>query len=967
MTYINQVGQPMIPDELFKAVLPDCERKHLRAGAMAEVRKHLAEFDIPCPIPPLPRVVDVKPKLPALLGENIEEHFEAIAQDVLGDLDQQVRNHFKRTPEKPTEFMIQPGWTRYVPGKPPQRVTEPIERVLTFDDETLVKRGNYTCMRGAVSTEAWYIWLHPAICVPNMLKFERQLVPIGTGRILIGHNVGFDRARVAEEYDMQGSGNFFLDTMSMHTATSGLGAEQRKAYAGISYKPEHVRRAIRWFSAGSPKNLVDCYNFHVHDYHGSYKGPTGPGLPMQKEDKEIRDIFVEAEGPHIIHMRIQELIMYMLNDVEKTKELASRVYPKYRFFNPSWVTLAATVVMGSSLLPVVDEWEEWRLTCEAVFNSISRDIEGSLYTVAEKLHDQWLNWVAGKIPKGMKAAEAKAINWLEGSPWEHNPWLSKLDWLPSTSGKTKGHALWWRKAKKKGERKFTAKGRTTPYLLELSWFDKPIYHTKAYGWVFDVENESEARGLHIIKTKDGRRFCRVPHKKGGENNCGNPLGKDYISSYENGIMTSSNSDAENVLKQAAAISYWASVQSRVTSQIVERGYNPYGADCNLIVPQLEVHGTATRRSVERLWLTTCGTKKTRVGSELKSRVQAPEGWTVVAADFDAQEMAIASRMCDSIPGLLGATAMGFTVMSGSKDDGTDAHSQLRDYLNRELSELRGWKQIEKDVWVDRDGNFVAFVDQISRGDSKAPGFAIIYGSGAKGLKATLKMIRKEWTDEECEAMANAALELRRGRKVKTGSGEELWIGGTDSNAFNFMGRLANSLIPKTPMLKSNMTTALRKSAVGRDYMTSRTNWGVQSSGQDLTHAVIVGFTWLCQKFDIKARFMLQYHDELLTMAQEDPENVMKAAAALNVAHLWAQAHLSRSLGLDDVPANNAFFSGTNIDYCFRKEVTDSQISVSWEEEILPGICLSPEDIFEDDKNPLVNPKEALWCPIKNKQ
>src|SRR6185437_11116574 len=52
-----------------------------------------------------------------------------------------------------------------------------------------------------------------------------SLIPMGKideGRIIVGHNISFDRARIKEEYNHNKSDNRFIDTMALHVAVSGL-------------------------------------------------------------------------------------------------------------------------------------------------------------------------------------------------------------------------------------------------------------------------------------------------------------------------------------------------------------------------------------------------------------------------------------------------------------------------------------------------------------------------------------------------------------------------------------------------------------------------------------------------------------------------------------------------------------------------------------------------------------------------
>ena len=67
----------------------------------------------------------------------------------------------------------------------------------------------------------------------------------------------------------------------------------------------------------------------------------------------------------------------------------------------------------------------------------------------------------------------------------------------------------------------------------------------------------------------------------------------------------------------------------------------------VILPQLVVAGTVTRRAVEPTWLTASNARETRVGLELKVMVQAPQGHHFVGADVDSQELWIAAVLGDA--------------------------------------------------------------------------------------------------------------------------------------------------------------------------------------------------------------------------------------------------------------------------------------------------------------------------------
>jgi DNA polymerase gamma 1 len=69
-------------------------------------------------------------------------------------------------------------------------------------------------------------------------------------------------------------------------------------------------------------------------------------------------------------------------------------------------------------------------------------------------------------------------------------------------------------------------------------------------------------------------------------------------------------------------------------------------------------------------------KPNRIGGELKTMIQAPDGYNLVGADVDSQELWIASTIGDShFSKIHGSTALGWMNLQGKKSDGTDMHSK----------------------------------------------------------------------------------------------------------------------------------------------------------------------------------------------------------------------------------------------------------------------------------------------------
>ena len=93
----------------------------------------------------------------------------------------------------------------------------PLEDTYAFDVEVLVPAGPQPILAAAVSKEAWYSWAAahlvdeaaaaapgPSCGGPGGAVSPSQLIPVGEGaRLIFGHNVSYDRARLTEEYSLR--------------------------------------------------------------------------------------------------------------------------------------------------------------------------------------------------------------------------------------------------------------------------------------------------------------------------------------------------------------------------------------------------------------------------------------------------------------------------------------------------------------------------------------------------------------------------------------------------------------------------------------------------------------------------------------------------------------------------------------------------------------------------------------------
>lgn len=456
--------------------------------------------------------------------------------------------------------------------------------------------------------------------------------------------------------------------------------------------------------------------------------------------------------------------------------------------------------------------------------------------------------------------------------------------------------------------------RIAPLLLRLTWKDQPIFFSKQHGWVFRISTTADRESfglsddLQPLKFEDTKHdehlslasesgvfaYYKLPHHDGGNANVGSPLSKGFVAAFEDGRLSAKEQGAKDALEMNAKCSYWVSSRERILKQMTvwqssQRQMNlpppsPESAlghqgKTGLILPQVITMGTVTRRAVENTWLTASNAKATRVGSELKSLIRAPAGYTIVGADVDSEELWICAVMGDAYFGLHGATALGWMTLEGSKSAGTDMHSITAKILG-----------------ITRDG-------------AKVFNYSRIYGAGVRHAVDLLKKGNPDLSLQRAQASAKELYARTKGKKrhQRTFFDRKFWYGGTESHVFNMLETIATSSNPRTPTLGCGVTQALRKSMLpetsedkaGEAYLPSRINWVVQSSGVDYLHLLLVGVEYLIQKHDIDAKYLISVHDDLRYLVKD--EDKLRFALILQIANLWTRSMFAYSLGINNLP------------------------------------------------------------------
>ncbi|CCD25198.1 DNA-directed DNA polymerase gamma MIP1 NDAI_0E03810 [Naumovozyma dairenensis CBS 421] len=888
-------------------------------------------------------------ELPKLQGNSLDEHFQKLGHFASEPYKTMALNKFTTIIPKPLQWVRTPGWTRYEPNKKPEQVPYPKETTIVFDVETMYKLSPYPTLATAVSDKAWYSWCSPYICdadTTNDSDEIKHLVPLGdnttTPRLIIGHNVGYDRARVLEEYNFKPSKTFFLDTQSLHVATSGLCSRQRPMFVQMKKKRKlleeeeaKVEESMRtttetedtdgitgistsslnnleeeedpWLNVSTMNSLSDVALFHC-------------GIKM---DKEPRDYFASLDKTIVVE-NFQKLMTYCSDDVDATSRVFDKVLRMFLKKCPHPVSFGALRALSSFILPTTETaWNNYIQNAEELYQNSKLMIENKIIESIEELvklkdDSEKLSRVVPKDP------------WLRQLDWTMKPIRMTKKGVPVKGQKLPGYPEWYRSLFANKDSKtpqITIKSRSIPIFFKLSWEDHPVVWTKESGWCFPVhrdEFETFKSKNYIIADEDSiaqyRRdtnsinedgtsdqiLLKVPHPNGPAFNCTTLLSKPYIHFFEKGVLKSDSELAHQALNMNSSGSYWMAARERIKSQFVvsrkdfpdqfqelssSSSVDAFNEQDNLaiILPTVIPMGTVTRRAVENTWLTASNAKGNRIGSELKTLIKAPKGYCFVGADVDSEELWIASLVGDSVFNIHGGTAIGWMCLEGTKNEGTDLHTKTAQILG------------------------------CSRNEAKIFNYGRIYGAGVKFAGQLLKRFNPSLGDEEAKETAIKLYENTKGKTKRSKIFKKFWFGGSESILFNKLESIAEQDEAKTPVLGCGITTSLMKRNLkSNSFLPSRINWAIQSSGVDYLHLLCCSMTYLIAKYNLNARLTISIHDEIRYLASE--KDKYKVAMALQISNIWTRAIFCEQMGIDDLPQNCAFFSAVDIDHVMRKEV-----------------------------------------------
>ncbi|KDE08357.1 hypothetical protein MVLG_01397 [Microbotryum lychnidis-dioicae p1A1 Lamole] len=522
--------------------------------------------------------------LPATQGPTMSHHFHALgkgtAEPYLSLAHSFAETELPPMPEKGSWACV-PGWARY---SAEDRCWESVEypdlddQALVFDVETLPHQsGAYPIMAVAVGKSAWYGWCSPWVTGDD--PSPRQLIPFGPRegepvpasaaddflssrselferptskpRLIIGHNVLFDRARVSTEYEsLRRPSTRYIDTLSLHVAVSGLTNPQRPQW--MAWRSNEKKKDAAALAAAAEAELErETVEAEQEEETGTLlvapprqgtaaKGKEGAtttkdGPPGRKTweqvasmnslaevarlhcgitmDKTVRNVLIDPETTiDDVRSSFDDLIDYCARDVVTTAKVYQVLLPKFLATCAHPVSFAGVLLMSQPVLPVDSRWPQYIERAEATYVERLTRVKDALKALAEEAR-----------------AKVDVVDPESGEfVWQRDVWLRQLDWnlkkarrLPGQTpsrianggGKTAGvehqapeaeehqeldatnsRPRWFDRVAENGQEALEI-GLQSPLaaaLLRATWRGHPVVYSHSHGFLFVVPDDVSA-------------------------------------------------------------------------------------------------------------------------------------------------------------------------------------------------------------------------------------------------------------------------------------------------------------------------------------------------------------------------------------------------------------------------------------------------------------------------------------------
>uniref|UniRef100_UPI00398F448B DNA polymerase subunit gamma-1 n=1 Tax=Pristiophorus japonicus TaxID=55135 RepID=UPI00398F448B len=557
---MNPLNIQMLSNGLHQQIFGDIQVEYLEEAIQKSI-EHLKCHDLWGKEASI--IPDVELQLPKMYGSNIDEHFRTLAQKQSFPYLEAANELLQcDLPEMPAEWTWAVGWTKYGLDGQTTPVDFPDDKALVFDVEVCTSEGQCPTLAAAVSPSAWYSWCSKRL-IEKRYTWSSQLlladlIPLETSgnsthpsrgewpeRLVIGHNVSYDRARVKEQYLMKGTRLRFLDTMSLHMAISGLTGFQRSLWMaskkgkrrGLEEVKQHIKRttskprspgvgAWDWVNISSINNLADV--------HALYVG----GKPLEKE---AREVFIKGTMKDV-RENFQELMRYCALDVKATYEVFCEELPFFLERCPHPVTFAGMLEMGQCYLPINHNWKRYQDEAQSTYEELQREMKQSLMNLANDAcqlldderykDDPWLwdlEWDTQEFKQkkntrkkekvSTSTSTSGAAGCISAAEFEEDPGppseeeelkvpksrallenlQQTVSLLPKRRQHLPGHPGWYRKLCLKwndaqwlpGPTLISLQMRVTPKLMRLTWDGFPLHYSEGHGWGYLVPGRKD--------------------------------------------------------------------------------------------------------------------------------------------------------------------------------------------------------------------------------------------------------------------------------------------------------------------------------------------------------------------------------------------------------------------------------------------------------------------------------------------
>uniref|UniRef100_A0A7E4WC68 DNA-directed DNA polymerase n=1 Tax=Panagrellus redivivus TaxID=6233 RepID=A0A7E4WC68_PANRE len=705
-----------------------------------------------------------------VIGKNQFERYEELLLGALA---------IAPPPQMPSNWAFTAGWTRYNPTTGiAEAVLFPDEAVLFFDTEVCVPESRLACLAVAMSPTAWYSWCGDRLVndtpVPEITRLE-HLIPLEppngsqSPKIVIGHNIGFDRARVREQYYPEKTGTAFWDTMSMNISIYGMADHQR-----LLYEKTDADGTLLFENPWLPEWRTRVSKNGLGDVHAKLCGAD----TKLKLNKSMQNVFVK-EDITVIREHFQALTQYCAEDVQATFEVFAKLYPTYRERFPHPITSVGMIEMGAAYLPITENWRLFYEKCNmeaAERNDLAAaGIAAAGAEIAKQAPelDPWL-W-------GSDWGQTKTA----GPKWFGNMFASRLiaqdvyvDRVVPTAADVK------------------LRCRDVPRVLGLCYGPFPLHFKSDYGWGYLVPKQGVTDFEEVLDVKLRRgdvvqfpqkaiydvvqlnrannipeqpvpptpaatvgifEFHRLPHPVKPGANVGNPFAKDFLADFDAGVLHATRfpKALADLISTLRVTRFWGNYKDRFNEEITV--YFDEEAKNGVIAPAIVPAGTITRRATHKLWLTSTSSKEGVIGSDMKSMVQCQPGWKLVGADVDSQEQWLAALLGDVVHGAgkAGATPFANMLLAGSKADNSDLHSVVAKQvgISRQNAKVLNYARL----YGAGKNHAIQFLKQQALSESQATHFSEKLFSTTKGvdwvyyqLADDMVPVFKEFLATECK-------------------------------------------------------------------------------------------------------------------------------------------------------------------------------------------------------------------------